>query len=369
MEARGRDRGGARSSVLAACFGGLNESESEIVRNAMARAKTCTIKDIAREAGVGLATVSLALRGDSEVAAATAARIKAVAGRLGYRPDLRISSLMARVRKGGSIEGRETIALVWVSTSRAELRTTPYLQAIRAGTLGRSEELGCRIEEFWPEDDGLEPRRLGNILRTRGIVGVIFSPAFHTLAVTWDWEWGHFAAAVIGNSDWQPALHRAGHYHYRSMWEAMRRLIEAGSRRPAAWLNADHHERLHGAQLGAFVANHPCPLEARKLGRFAAHGDLEGVARWAKRTGADALIVGYALTARERRRLREAGTTLRHVVTLEWWPGSGGAGMQVRNELIAARALELVVAQLHRSERGVPLDPTTTLSEGIWREG
>jgi LacI family transcriptional regulator len=62
----------------------------------MAIAKTVTIKDIARVAGVAPSTVSKALNGSGEVSEATRANVAAIATRLGYRPNAIARSLKVR---------------------------------------------------------------------------------------------------------------------------------------------------------------------------------------------------------------------------------------------------------------------------------
>ena len=56
-----------------------------------------TLKDIAREAGVSMMTVSRALNGDgSRVSGPTAARIRSIAEEMGYIPNSSARSLAAR---------------------------------------------------------------------------------------------------------------------------------------------------------------------------------------------------------------------------------------------------------------------------------
>src|SRR5699024_2673620 len=57
------------------------------------RAHRVTIADVAREAGVSRTTVSHALSGQGKVNAATRAKVKEVAARLNYRPNVRAQSL------------------------------------------------------------------------------------------------------------------------------------------------------------------------------------------------------------------------------------------------------------------------------------
>jgi len=58
-----------------------------------ARPRRVTLDDVAREAGVSRAMVSIVLRGQSGASAGTRDRVLAAAEQLGYRPDLRAQSL------------------------------------------------------------------------------------------------------------------------------------------------------------------------------------------------------------------------------------------------------------------------------------
>lgn len=333
----------------------------------MAQIQPSSLVEVAREAGVALSTASLAMRGSSLVKAATAARVKAVAERLGYRADLRVGSLMARIRRTKGAQERERLAFVWVSATRPETRRDWFCKVTFAGARRRAEELGCVLEEFWLHDGGMTAARLEKILVTRGITGVVFSAPVHDMEVSVEWNWAHFAAAVIGNSEFYPSLHRAGHYHYRSMWTAMEKLRAAGSRRPAAVLHAPHHRRIHGVHQAAFVANHPLPRQALAMARFGVPATEAETREWLAKVKADALIFVVGPSVETVKQLR-AIPALKAVVTLAAPVTKLLPGIDMREDLIASSAVDLVVAQLHRNERGVPAHPTTLLLEGEWRE-
>ena len=337
----------------------------------MSPARGKTLRDLARAARLSVSGASYALRGHPSIPATTVERVRRLATKIGYQPDLRVASLMAHIRRNQSPLGRETLAFVWVSTQQGEIFPTYhqyYLRTLLAGARQRAEQLGCTLAEFWLEEPGMTPRRLAEILRTRGITGVIFSPAMHDLAIALDWDWSGFAAVIIGNTEWRPVLHRVGHYHYRSMWLTLQRLREEGCARPATILNRSIHERIHGVHLAAFQVNHPAPEMAPGLVQFTLPGDFSGLRPWPRRDGPDALIVGWPVDARASAKLRALVPGVRRVVTLDWQPHGALPGMDVCNDIIAAGAVELVVAQLHRNERGVPQHPASHLVDGVWRE-
>ena len=332
----------------------------------MAKIQSSSLVKVAREAGVALSTASLALRGSPLVKAATAARVKAVAEKLGYRADLRVGSLMARIRRAKGTQDRERLAFAWVSVTRADTHNHEFCRVSFAGAKRRAEELGCALEEFWLHEDGMTAGRLEKILVTRGITGVVFSAPMHDMEVEVDWNWPRFAAAVIGNSEFHPALHRAGHYHYRSMWMAMERLKAHGCLRPAAVLHEPHHRRIHGVHQAAFLANHPLPKQALAMARFGLPENKEEMRAWVTKVKADALIF-VVRPEPEVLAWLQTVPELKWVVTLAS-PGGRLPGIDMREDLVAASAVDLVVAQLHRNERGVPAHPTTLLLEGEWRE-
>ncbi|MDF3055804.1 MAG: LacI family transcriptional regulator [Rariglobus sp.] len=331
----------------------------------MAQIQPCSLVKVARAADVAASTASLALRGSPLVKAATIARVKAVAERLGYRADPRVGSLMARIRRAKAAKDRERLAFVWVSATRADTRRDSFCKATFAGARKRTEELGCVLEEFWLHDGGMTAARLEKILVARGITGVVFSAPVHDMEVSVEWNWSYFAAAIIGNSECHPPLHRSGHYHYRSMWTAMEKLREAGCRRPVAILHEPHHRRIHGVHQAAFVANHPFPGRALAMTRFGLPEREAETRAWLAKTKADGLIF-VVNPPEETLRMLQAIPGVRRMVTLGG-PKEGLPGIDMREDLIAASAVDLVVAQLHRNERGAPAHPTTLLLEGEWR--
>lgn len=338
----------------------------------MARLAHVTLSDVARAAGLSNGGTSYALRGHPSIPAATVERVRRVAAQLGYKPDLRISSLMATIRRSRPLGTRDTIAFVWVNTPKRSdklpVHLRHYIRIILEGARQRAEQLGCGLEEFWLDDFHLRPHRLNQILCARGISGVVISPAASDKAVTIDWEWRHFAAAIIGNTDCSPGLHRSAHYHFRSVWQTLGRLREEGHGRPAAILSRNVQERIHNMQLAAFLTNHPSPAEAADLVTYSFPDRLSEVERWVRKASPDALILGWQIDEAAVRLLRRMAPRMKRLVTLEWHPHGALPGIDPCNEIIAANAVDQVVAQLHRNELGLPARPTTVLMDGIWRE-
>lgn len=335
----------------------------------MPRNPAVTLKEIARRSGRALATVSYALRGDPKIPAATRQAIQETAIALGYRPNPRISSLMAHIRRSQQAPFGEKIAFVWVHTSRALARRDPFLNAVHNGARLRAEHAGFALEDFYTNDPGMTNRRLEQILRARGIVGVVLSPVTTSEAsITLDWDWSGFSPAVIGNVTWTPELHHAGHHHYLGMHAALLALQEQGCKRIAAIIEPKSNARAKRAWEAAFLAHHPQPARARSLLRLPeTRQNLTQLPRWIDDTAPDAVIVS-ATSLLNTPGLRAA--CKRHRVqpaTLYWNADTPHVpGIDQCYDRIAAHAIDLVITQLNANETGAPDLPRMMLFPGRW---
>ena len=102
------------------------------------------MKEVAREAGVHQTTVSLALRDHHSLPAATRARIRAVADRLGYRPNPLVSALMSVRRRGRASREGSTLAFLTAYPTRDGWRRSANYQYLFEATSARARELGYR---------------------------------------------------------------------------------------------------------------------------------------------------------------------------------------------------------------------------------
>lgn len=327
-----------------------------------------TIKDVAARAKLSVAAVSYALRNHPKINPVTRERVQAIALKLGYRPNPRVASLMAHIRRAHARSPGERLAFVWVHTTRAQATREPFLRKVFLGAQRRAAQMGFDLEEFWTNEPGMTDRRLQQIIRARGIVGVVLSPVTTDEAsLALDWDWGSFSAAVIGNVTWTPELHHAGHHHYLGMRTALLELARTGFRRPAAIIERETNERAKRAWEAAFLACHPTPARARALLLMIAPDEKPKVAAWLKEAGADSLIVSsmnVAATLTAQPAVRKLALPL---ITLHWTEdASGVGGIDQCSDRIAAHAIDLVVTQLNSNETGAPDLPRMMLFPGRW---
>lgn len=326
-----------------------------------------TLPQVAKASGYSLATVSYALRNDRRISAKTRDAIRAVARELGYRPNPHFSSLMAHIRSGRPVTSGERIGFVWVRTSRKESESDPFLANVYEGARLRAEALGYRLEPFWTDDPNMTDRRLSNILKARGITGVLLSPVLHQSEASIDFEWDNFSPAVIGSTRWTPELHHSGHHHYLAMQLALGKLAESGRRQSVAVIESEVNERARRAWQAAFLT-HQTASAAKRILIVDADDPATVLVRRIAAVESDAILVSNVALL-DRLRIRKTSRTTRRIVTLHWQPTHPEIdGIDQCYDMIAANAVDLVVSQLMSGERGVPALPRMVLFPGRWVE-
>lgn len=325
-----------------------------------------TLTQVAGAAGVSLATTSYSLRNDPRIPRVTAARVQAVAAQLGYRPNPRVSALMAHIRQARPVTVGERIAFLWIDALPGE---RPY-QTIFDGAKERATQLGYSLEEFWLSSPGQSARRLQKILYSRGIVGLLISPScLPNPKFKIEWNWNLFSTAVIGTAESDPELHHAAHHHYEGMRLALLQLHFLGRRRIVGLLDSRIEERARRAWSAAFLAHHPLTNRAWE---FLAHEnpeDLSHLAAWIRQRKPDAIVgARVILEILLNQGWRPSPKTT--VALLDSVPNPWGfGGIDQGEHVIAANAVDLVAGQLQRNERGVPEHVKMLLFAGRWVSG
>lgn len=321
-----------------------------------------TLQQIAAAAGVSRMTVSLALRDHPRIPAATRERIRAIARKLGYRPDPEVSKLMAYLRRARHVKHVSTLGLITTAAKPHPWQFNRHFAKFYKGATQRADELGYRIEEFWLKEPGLTSRRVSSILHARAIDGIIIGPLSRPsghLSI----DFSHLAAAEYGQNVWRPRLHCADHHQFQGMLLATRQLHKLGYRRVGLAVLEGYDRRVLHAWEGAFLFGQQRiaakqrvpPLVTRTL-------DRAQFQKWFARYRPDAVVSSH-LEVRDW--LDDTG-----FVYLDWLDASNRcAGINQQYDLIAAAAVDLVVEQLRRNERGVPAHPKVVLIDGIWVDG
>lgn len=343
----------------------------------MPKAKPASVglQAVARAAGVSPMTVSRVFRRHPGVQPENRRAVERAARKLGYQPDPHVTSLMARVRSYRQRRLAPIIAVVRDDSPDDTLHDAAYHYVATEDIRRRAEQHGYRAEEFFVGRDGISAARIVQILRTRGIEGLILSPqSSRNFGAQIDYS--HFAAATFGYGLQHPMLHRASTNMTRGILQTAALLVARGYRRIGLaltqWMEARADQTNSGAMLN-FQRSLP-PRERVPLLLFPSNNvaDNAGIfCRWVKQHRPDVVISFDAyvpdwLTRRLGLRIPDDIGLVVH----DWCPEDASfAGIHHQRPHVAAAVVDLIVTQLMQNERGVPEVPRQILIPPRWVEG
>lgn len=335
----------------------------------MTRSPSITLKQVASAAGVSAATVSRALRNHPGLPTSTCRRVQQKARTLGYDESPILSEAMRQVRARRRPTS-EVMAFVTFDRTADEWRETGTYRLYFEGACARAATFGFRLEPFWARAPGMTNERVSRMLRTRAIRGVIVAPLPESRGEV-AFDWAPFASAALGHSLVRPVLNRAVNHQYHAIALALREIERLGYGRVGLsvsdWFNARAD---YNWSAGYLVWQQRLPRRAR----LPIHtGDSWGEASFAiwVRRHAPEVVIGSGTHPLDW--LRNMGLEV---------PGETGyanldvqadeaetSGIVQNSTQVGAAAVDLVIEQLVRGERGVPPVHKTVLIEGDWRTG
>jgi LacI family transcriptional regulator len=322
------------------------------------------IRDIARNLGVSLMTVSLALRNSPRVSAATKDRVVVAAEKLGYRPDPEVSRLMARLVQKKVPKGAATIALADIS-DRPPGYGGRYFTQILSGAQKRAEDLGFRVMKASLGEMGCGLPRLLDILYNRGVTGIVLLPPMRPLVLSGELGWSNFAVVSTTYAITPHFVHRVVPHEFLNMCLLLKRLEKAGFNRIGALFERDFDER--------------------NLHQFSAAMSLLGRADWVLRVESRNSLNAAEITKWiDTRRPEFIATPFAEYlqpllvrIPAEIRPKIYSLGVPVLPDVphldqrtydIGVNAINQLVSMIHHSEFGLSDSPATTMLRGYFRD-
>lgn len=249
-------------------------------------------------------------------------------------------------------------------TTRNVRNFEPLLPAARK----RAHELGYEIEVYNVTDDAIRPGRLRQILMSRSHWGCVIPPVP-------DWasqialDMQGLTGVTIGTSLHGPAMNRVTQNHYQGLMLAYEQLRQAGCRRIGLALSAALNKRVENRWLAAYCGLQFLLPKREQITPFLFEQKRGGVRKefseWAHCECIDAILLSEpnvaAWAADERIVAPE------HVAWLALEVDQCDVcGIDYSPARLGAAAIDLVIGQIHRNERGVPELPYTLLMDGEW---
>lgn len=328
-----------------------------------------TLRTLAVKCGLSASTASRALSGHPNVRPEVRARVEAEARRLGYSRNHLVSSLMAHVRAARAERFLGNLAIIHVA-SPEQPRPRPMQQAMIDAARERARNLGFQLDTLSFDRSTLSAAALGRMLRARGVQGVILLYSKLTDAMQ-GFPWEYFASVEIDYGSTHLFAHAVAIDHHLTFNNALARLQGLGYRNIGLFIERYKDERLLNKWTSSFrsyqeargtIGHAPLLIETTMTSkRFLA---------WHRRHRLD-LVIGHVDQAVVWLRQSKIAVPQRTgFFNLNWNErGRPCAGLDLRPELQGIVAVESVVAQIHRNERGLPLDPHTVMVSGRWVDG
>lgn len=333
-----------------------------------------SLRDIARLLNVSHVTVSLAMRNHPRISAERRAQIRAMAEKLGYRPDPMLASLVAYRNQKRVKPIAATLAWINRWPNPKELRRHREFDAYWEGAREAAAALGYRVEEF-TIDAGMSTSRLNSILLARDVMGLLIPP--HPAGTTWSdfgLDWSRFAVVRFGFSVVDLRAHMIGNDQMRSSELAVRRMLQLGYRRIgyvsafAPETSTDGNFRmgyLRGMETAGRASLAPL-LVADRLDASA----VAQVKSWLKKEKPDAILTSVPELHGALRQLKiDVPKSVGLAATSVRDGGAIDAGIDQNPIEIGRVAAQTLVAEINRQERGMPEHCRRILVESKWVDG
>lgn len=246
--------------------------------------------------------------------------------------------------------------------------TVPILEPLRTGARQRARELGYDIEVYRVAAEGIPPHRLRQMLTARSQWGLVVPPVPQT-AKSFPLDMRGLTGVTIGTSLHSPAMHRVSPNHYQGGQLACDQLRTRGCRRIGLVLSKAMNERVEEKWLGAYLARqYLWPEEERVQPLLMDANDPKLFNAWLAREKPDGLLLAEAHVAGWAASARDVVSPSRVAWLVLETKQQNVRGVDYQAERIGGAAVELVIGQIHRNERGIPAAPHSLLMDGVWVE-
>lgn len=333
--------------------------------NTFISGKAATLRDVAREAGVSLASASYALRGHHTVSAATQAKVAEVAARLGYRVNPQLAAFMQARRTGRSMRTDATVALVFGGRS-APVEGEGYFGRCLAGLRALAAERGYAVDTLgWDERRDPTAAKLSRVLAQRGIRGLLLMPAGDASRWRLPLDWTAFSGVALDLSFAGAPVHHVTDHHVADMSTALERIKTRGWIRPGLVLDPLNNQRTLEMRLGAYLAraSHDFPSAPPVLMLESAPDRERRLKAWLRTQKPDVVL------SPDRSLGDLVAKTCAFVSLANYAPSAKYPGILIDGEGVGRTAAFLLFSLLENPATAAALRPQTILVEGRWMEG
>ncbi|ACB74306.1 LacI family DNA-binding transcriptional regulator [Opitutus terrae] len=342
----------------------------------VAQSGKVTLQDVAAKAGVSISTASRSLTGAVGISKATQERVLSIAQALGYRYNPLLGEVMRSTRRGTPNHYLGTLAYITPYDDVKEWRATPTLCRHWSAACDQAALFGFSVSEFALTSHGMTARRLGEILKARGITGILLA-AFPKEPFELVLPWEHFATVPVGHMVQNPQLDCVVSDHTQAVLLAGRVLAARGYQRIGLAIESYQNSITNHGWANGYAA---LPVENPELAAIPPFLPPKITARaflqWVRQNRVDCVLTLSTFRNEPnpmREWLAEAGLICPRdigLVSLDVTPAtSTWAGIDQNSDEIGKAAVDLVVSKIRAGERGVPRVRRSLLVHCQWRDG
>jgi LacI family transcriptional regulator len=333
---------------------------SRAAANMKENPKHPVMADVARLAGCDASTVSLALRRDPRISAATREKVERAAAELGYRVHPMVAAWVSKRRARNPAKKAVPLAYLTSHPKGVDWSKTPHFISIMMGAHERVKEFGYEMIEYRLADYSGRLPALNRVWLTRAVQGVIIGPTLQEYALT-GLDLTRLCAVTVGYALSSPVLHRVTEDHYYGMKLAFEACLAQGHRRVGLAITGKHHQLRLERWVGAYLAEQHQRLEiADRLPLFLLPNQppgevaLAGAQRWLH-ANRPSMVLADQPRFWQDLKVRCLGFAISGA--------EPSPGVHENNQGIGRHAADLLMALLQRNERGSALSRQTVLVE------
>lgn len=335
-----------------------------------------SLRSIARELGVSVTAVSLALKNSPRVSPELAERIRRLARDRGYVPNALISELMSEVRKSVSPTYHATLGAFSLYPEREPWKRPQrdYLHVVLKSATDCAESHGYRLEYFWYREPGMTPARFAKILEARGIHG-LFCLGSLDPEEPYPAELAQFAVTTFGTSI-PGKLHRVSSHFAADARLLFERLLSRGYRRPGLNILVHGDRRTDYAYSATYLSTleRNFPLPHTPVLRSDTW-DADRFHHWFSRHQPDVIVLHQSeeYVAGLETYLKERGLRVPEdigIALLDKNPNPARfSGMLQDPGRMGATSIEMLIGRVLLRDFAPPDHPKIELVGGTWNEG
>lgn len=328
------------------------------------RTRPVTTRDIAEALSVNQSTISRALRNDPKVSAGMRDKVLRCAEKLGYKPNPFVAAFTAQVRSYRRSPQGAVLGLLDCHDPKQQVNLQ-YQHGVRR----RAAEHGFATEVFHLHALDYSLKRLNTILWTRSILGFLVLPVPLGFDLT-DLDFSHLASATVDPTLHDPSLHRAESNYFQGIQLALEELERRGYRKAAFCTTRMEQNLLGHDWLGGFTAWQAMRDENLRMAAYIGENwDEKPFRKWLKENKPDAIVTNTPLFFSFATGAGFIPPGVAHVTLCAGGDAPGMAGVCQNQENVGAAAVDIIVAQIHRNDYGLPKLRKTILIDSSWLDG